>query len=516
MSQEKDPVQCDTGHPCLGFSNSSISLAVRRNSTAHDGDGEVDDDDLFLEHEACPTLPGEKSLTHKRKRSLASSEKLVFYQASSSDSDVSRGELKQAADSAISSSSGPNHRPTCASLIGGATHTTANSSSRGSAPSPRPRLTPRCTNSTEPPPEPFSPPAALQHYESPNTGTSGTAQSHQSKHTLLSTTANDDPQQRFKGPQSPETYRPCKRYILTVLDQKMNGIGDPLLCTMEEVEIALDSSRPEAALERKGGERDTALTAASSTTHGTPTAERPQFSLPQGFAETRNGTPGPPMINTSQAVGWALTNTMSSANPNLTPIYQTSEHAATGLPSASSSGASMLNENLLPEIATAAATCMTAALSQSPGIPYAQTPMCLPYYSATHSNYLQPSPRNTIKPGPQSSTYTYPLLPSEITTTPDAELLAGLHSPYKYNTIPLTTNSLLSPIPPQKRPSQPDFTQSLNPSSNPLDFVNQAQNSISFGDMMIGSQDIDMSVLGSNPMSYVDHLSQNVLDHLFG
>jgi hypothetical protein len=60
------------------------------------------------------------------------------------------------------------------------------------------------------------------------------------KHSLLAAAANQNYQRCYRALQQLEHYWAGTKYILTVLDQKAKGVGDPLLYTQEEMESALE------------------------------------------------------------------------------------------------------------------------------------------------------------------------------------------------------------------------------------------------------------------------------------
>lgn len=72
------------------------------------------------------------------------------------------------------------------------------------------------------------------------------------RHTLLATAANQHYQLCYKALQSLETYWAGTKYILTVLDQKFKGVGDPLLYTAEEGESAFEQPEPKPAFTQPG------------------------------------------------------------------------------------------------------------------------------------------------------------------------------------------------------------------------------------------------------------------------
>ncbi|KAF2218465.1 fungal-specific transcription factor domain-containing protein, partial [Elsinoe ampelina] len=75
------------------------------------------------------------------------------------------------------------------------------------------------------------------------------------KHTLLVKRANQDYQLCYHALESIETYWSGTKYILTVLDQKYKGVGDPLLYTAEEGECSLEQPAPEPAFTSPGWRR---------------------------------------------------------------------------------------------------------------------------------------------------------------------------------------------------------------------------------------------------------------------
>ncbi|OQN97586.1 hypothetical protein B0A48_16450 [Cryoendolithus antarcticus] len=75
------------------------------------------------------------------------------------------------------------------------------------------------------------------------------------KHTLLATAASQHYQLCYKALQSLETYWAGTKYILTILDQKFQGVDDPLLYTVEEGQSAIEQPRPDPAFTSPGWRR---------------------------------------------------------------------------------------------------------------------------------------------------------------------------------------------------------------------------------------------------------------------
>lgn len=76
-----------------------------------------------------------------------------------------------------------------------------------------------------------------------------------SKHTLLATAATQHYQLCYKALQSLETYWAGAKYILTILDQKFEGVEDPLLYTLEESESSMEIPRPVPEFKSPGWRR---------------------------------------------------------------------------------------------------------------------------------------------------------------------------------------------------------------------------------------------------------------------
>lgn len=262
------------------------------------------------------------------------------------------------------------------------------------------------------------------------------------KHTLLATAASQHYQLCYKALQSLETYWAGTKYILTVLDQKFEGVRDPLLYTVEEGQSAMEQPRPEPAFTSPGWRRKLSWGPYIGT--ASPFLKPP--TLPP--------VPGSPGVDPNKAIGWTLTGTMNSPSTNLAWHY-------------SSSG------GLNPQ-------------HQS------TNPLAMPDFTG-HTNKLNNHNRLVAPPLlPNTTTasnpdpFTRPHLPTInstgtlSTTTPhaDADLLLGLGSGY---TTPAATQT---------------FTPTANAGAlqtNP--YFDQA-NMQDFGDMMIESQDVDMSMLG--------------------
>ena len=118
------------------------------------------------------------------------------------------------------------------------------------------------------------------------------------KHTLLASAANQNYQRCHRALKALETYWAGVKYIMTVLDQKAKGVGDPLLYTREEMESALEAPRPEPSFTSPGWRRKLSW--------GTYlTTDSPDSEVAKMAAAIRKGAktptiPGSPMIHPSQ------------------------------------------------------------------------------------------------------------------------------------------------------------------------------------------------------------------------
>ena len=133
------------------------------------------------------------------------------------------------------------------------------------------------------------------------------------KHTLLATAASQHYQLCYRALESIETYWAGTKYIITVLDQKFKGIGDPLLYTDEEGQCSLEQPRPEPTFTSPGWRRKFSPPPRVLVNQDSLRAFMPNESI----AQTPRSTAG----DHSQAIGWTLTGTLNSPNTNLAWHY---------------------------------------------------------------------------------------------------------------------------------------------------------------------------------------------------
>ncbi|KAL5378533.1 hypothetical protein DPSP01_009115 [Paraphaeosphaeria sporulosa] len=320
-------------------------------------------------------------------------------------------------------------------------------------------------------------------------------QSQAAKHTLLASAANQNYQCCYRAMQSLETYWAGVKYILTVLDQKAKGVGDPLLYTREEMESALEAPRPEPSFTSPGWRRKLSWGTYLTTQNIDVDAVKVSAAIRKGARTPISGSP----MNTSQAIGWSLTGTMNSPSTNVAVMY-TSENGKTrdGRP-------------LQPKPTPVAngRPPFTSTLS-SDATKFEPTPLkhSAPFFSFD-SSAMPPPPATNINTASASD----PVLVS------DADLLLNLHSPYSASSpnssrlpvqptsftrssMSIPTNSTLSPQ--QQQASQVNFSPNFATFAPPVDQT--------FSDMVIDSQEVDMSVLGADMMPWdLEYLPHDML-----
>ena len=334
------------------------------------------------------------------------------------------------------------------------------------------------------------------------------------KHTLLASAANQNYQRCHRALKSLELYWEGVKYIITVLDQKAKGIDNPLLYTREEMESALEVPRPEPSFTSPGWRRKLSW--------GTYlTAQNSDGDIANMPAAIRKGTrtptiPGSPMGLSSQgmlrkgrcktaadsrtAIGWSLTGTMNSPSTNVAVMY-TSENN-TGRET-KSGPAKRSPASTRPSI---------AALISNPPVKFEQPPMASP-------SVYPPFDPASMPPPPANNPYGTVPAPDPALVS-DADLLLNLHSPFtsaspgqpplQNATSYVRSASIHSNQGHQTQPNE--FSPTFGTYAGPSD--------ITFGDMVIDTQDVDMSVLGADMMPWdLEYLPHDMLyfgDGTFG
>jgi hypothetical protein len=256
----------------------------------------------------------------------------------------------------------------------------------------------------------------------------------------LASVAKENYQRCYRALQSLQTYWEGTKYILTVLDQKAKGIGDPLLYTTEEMQSTAEA-QPAQPL--------------SSPNWQKPSSRRVSLD-PTSWKLDEAGSP---RMDPSQAIGWALTGEINSSQPNLSLLYQ--------LPA--------------PQIGEPSETQMpgqglAAGGASHSGAPYSQA---LPAYSS--SAMTRPANIPTVIPKFQHSNEA--MLSTNPYTPPGPTTPTGPQVVYNQN---LASSQLAS-----YGYTAPGATTS-QPISNNLHMVAPPMTQ-QISDMLIESQDIDMT-----------------------
>ncbi|KAL3492861.1 fungal-specific transcription factor domain-containing protein [Aspergillus germanicus] len=305
------------------------------------------------------------------------------------------------------------------------------------------------------------------------------------KHSLLASAARENYQRCYKALKALETYWEGTKYILTVLDQKAKGIVDPLLYTEEEME-------------------GTSETPTVQPITGTNWRQAQVAAGPANAAE--GPAPGGP--DPSQAIGWALTNATNSSQPNLSLLYQMPAAQAEPASDNKTSYSSQFNHGY-------------SSIPAQPGI----GPSPSPY------------PRDLEPPNTSNAAHESLVSPGRVTTS-DANLLLGLNTHYPGPTsrppnsqsvhtpnIPSSSSSNLDPqvAPYSYIPATTSDRHGINHmGSRPPDFHSGVNSHM--GDLLIESQDIDMSALQQqdqfpfpfNGLPWLEYLPQDVLSYFGG
>ncbi|KAF1947544.1 pathway-specific nitrogen regulator [Clathrospora elynae] len=293
------------------------------------------------------------------------------------------------------------------------------------------------------------------------------------KHTLLASAANQNYQRCYRALKSLETYWAGVKYIMTVLDQKAKGVGDPLLYTREEMESALEAPRPEPSFTSPGWRRKLSW--------GTYlTAQSPDGDVAKMAAAIRKGVitpaiPGSPMVHPSQAIGWSLTGTMNSPSTNVAVMY-TSENSD-----------GRTTKPARPPVGTQPSI---ASVISDPSVK-PEPPQSIP----SSSTFSQFSSAAMPPPSP------YQVLPPDPALVSDADLLLNLHSPFSSGS-PTNLRTQLNPTSYTRTTSQHNQLQIAHDGLSPTLGTFSTPSVNTYGDMVIDTQDVDMSVLGADLLSW--------------
>ena len=344
-------------------------------------------------------------------------------------------------------------------------------------------------------------------------------QRHSAKHTLLATAANQNYQRCYKALKALEMYWAGTRYIVTVLDQKSKGIMDPLLFTSDDIDSDMPST--ELAFTTPGWRRSTSHSASmgSTTTPGV-------FGRLQGLNENKTQKAWSPKIDHSQAIGWSLTGTTNSLNPNLSFLYQ-SMTGENGVPPSPSINTDSHRYSATPR--SPFGTKCTTAKSNKTKSAVPQT--LISQHPEMHQRLPKQQPGTTDMP-PRMK---FSPIPDHPVSTANADLLLGLQSSYPQTSSrnpPISQDTYDEHLPPPGS-TAPQSTPSLDygdPHSNAgacfvenpgLSTPEGATLTTPFHDiMLIESQDVDMSgqpggfvFPSGDVIPWLEYLPQDVLSY---
>lgn len=356
----------------------------------------------------------------------------------------------------------PMYIAACAFLMESAAHTSSNPTSRGTTP-------------------PNGGPKIVLNKDKKIS--SSKSSENKQKHSLLASAANQNYQRCYKALQQLEIYWAGTRYILVALDQKAKGIWDPETYTEQEYEATKTKHDMIPSWRRK-------LSLAGPSTPGARFA---------GLVRSPRMEPGSPTaIDPSQAIGWSLTGTTNSLSSNLTFMYQNMNGEQLQNPPPPSGAGNMIYDPIrssLPE-ATAASTSTST----------------YPRYQAYAPEPMRHQSQPMAPPVPK-----YAPVYSDPASTSDAEMLLGLQNspfaqtPGSHHSFDHAPN-MASPPTTRHDPSNSfDFSQNNTGlfQSGPNGYMGLGSG---VGEMMMQSQEIDMSALGGDMMPWLEYLPQNMLD----
>jgi hypothetical protein len=276
------------------------------------------------------------------------------------------------------------------------------------------------------------------------------------KHTLLATAASQHYQLCYKALQSLETYWGGTKYILTVLSQKFEGVGDPVLYTAEEGESSMEAPKPDPSFTTPGWRRRLSWGNQSTTAFG------------RDFLQGADGEPG----DHGKAIGWTLTGIMNSPSTNLAWHYprDTNDSQDNGLNPSQSLDSHNISHLSAPD------QCQHVRSASGP------PPMA---------------------PGLKHGQSSFPISGSAVS---DASLLLGLNNPHSSN---MPSPSIMQQFhSSNSTPNMHERASAQQSNAYPLPTqhtdLTQYSDTQPFGDMMIESQDVDMSMLGLDMMPWFD------------
>lgn len=302
------------------------------------------------------------------------------------------------------------------------------------------------------------------------------------KHSLLAAAATQNYQCCYKALQQLETYWGGTRYILVALDQKAKGVWDPETYTEQEYESTKIKHDMIPNWRRK-------LSLAAAPSPGSRLGDLVRS--PRLDARS-------PSIDPLQAIGWSLTGTTDSTSSNLTLMYQ------------NMSGDQFLNP---PPPPPGAGNMIYDPIRQS--LPESTPGSTSTFnYQARYQPFPQFQRRSSQSMPPPVSRYTP--LSADPATTSDAEMLLGLqNSPFAQTPSSHHSFDHLQGMASPSASRQGHTSSSFDFPHNANMYPGASNSYMGFGgvtDMMMQSQEIDMSALGDDMIPWLEYLPQEYFE----
>lgn len=313
------------------------------------------------------------------------------------------------------------------------------------------------------------------------------------KHTLLATAASQHYQLCYKSLEAVNTYWAGTKYMLTVLDQKVKGVRDPLLYTAEEGESAMEKPRPEPAFTSPGWRRKMSW---APIIGGPNLPQRPEF-----WRDRAPHIVGGSPADMSKAIGWALTGTMNSPSTNLAWHYPSAANSSSPQQEHPKQQSRPSPESPVINHSMPTGASFQMSTSHAPSDPVRTT-------SAQRAFVTQPHTSSAALAISTSGGATYMSgMEAQFSDSGDS----AEHQRHAFAVRPVVTNDMSTVRHHQlqnhtfSRPGSSHDGQDTLSAWN-YDSLWQSEHNAAqpFGDMMIESQDIDMNMLGLDMMPWFD------------
>ncbi|KAI9741764.1 MAG: hypothetical protein M1834_000150 [Cirrosporium novae-zelandiae] len=319
------------------------------------------------------------------------------------------------------------------------------------------------------------------------------------KHCLLATQATQNYQRCYQALKSLETYWAGTKYIITALDQKAKGNLDPLLYTTEEMDSAVEQPTPKPAFNTPGWRRSTAFMGPLSLGMKATGDDTQSMAAGKDMLEI----PASPKIDPSHAIGWSLTGTTNSPNPSLSFLYQAPFEGTT---SATAHMEFSPKASHVPFDSTGAASTQYSAVGSN-----------VPYGSSAHGQHS----RHSSLANMSTSTAKYPSLTGHGPTS-RADMLLNLDSPYISNARSHQGAGYNAGASTAIAHPGYNYLHNINTTGS-MDSMSNINSNLPggipgidspFADLMIESQDIDMSALRGDMIPWLEYLPQEIFNLL--